>query len=70
VIKNDLVVRKNSLLIIEAAELEAAASAFAEVLECCVLAGVHNHCLRAAMAGSSWNLTLGHQSDFLGRGNS
>jgi hypothetical protein len=68
--KNDLVVRKNSFLIIAAAELEAVASACAEVLECCVLAGVHDHCLRAAMAGRPWNLTLGHQCAFLGRGNS
>jgi hypothetical protein len=30
-----LVVPKNSLLILQAAELELAASAFAEVLECC-----------------------------------
>lgn len=33
-----------------AAEFEAAVSAFPEVLECCVLAGVHDYALRVAMA--------------------
>lgn len=33
-----------------AAEFEAAISAFPEVLECCVLAGVHDYALRVAMA--------------------
>ena len=34
----------------KAAEFEAAVSAFTEVLECCVLAGVHDYSLRVAMA--------------------
>jgi DNA-binding Lrp family transcriptional regulator len=33
-----------------AAEFEAAVCAFPEVLECCVLAGVHDYALRVAMA--------------------